>query len=241
MTNEELLEALQEQLAVMIDAATGKAQIDDVNDAYKGRRERIRAALANRGIKDPNPYLDLWRWFEDWKAKGFSAYQQRRTYVHELYDPLIRQVEELNTTSGIQVFTEPTGWKKVDRTIFGIRQRLETAHVEEEFQTVGLLCREALISLAQVVFDPQKYPTSDGTKPSQTDAKRMLDAFVAAELSGGTNEEVRKHAKAALDLANALTHRRTATFRDAALCAEATVSVVNLVAIISGQRRQPIK
>jgi hypothetical protein len=241
MTNEELLEQLQEQLAAMIDTATGKARIEDVNDAYKERRERIRADLAERGIKDPNPYRDLWRWYEDWKAKGFSTYRQRRAYVHELYDSLIQQIEELNTTSGIQVFTELTGWKKVDRAIFGMRQRLETANLEEEFQTVGLLSRETLISLAKVVFNPEKHGSADGIKPSQTDAKRMLDAFVAVELSGGANEEVRRHAKTALDLANALTHQRTATFRDAALCAEATVSVVNLVAIISGQRSQRLK
>jgi hypothetical protein len=66
----------------------------------------------------------------------------------------------------------------------------------------------------------------------------MLDACLAAELPGKGNEEVRKHAKAALDLANALTHQRTGTFRDAALCAEATVSVVNLVAIISGHSQR---
>ena len=226
---------------MMIDTATGQARIEDVNDSYKQRRDRIQAGLAERGMRDPNSYRDLWRWYEDWKAKGFTAYRDRRAYVHELYDPLIQQIEELNTTSGIQVFTEPTGWKKVDRTIFGMRQRLETAHAEEEFQTVGLLGRETLISLAQVVFSPDKHRTADGTKPSQTDAKRMLDAFIAVELSGGANEELRKHAKAALDLANALTHRRTATFRDAALCAEATVSVVNLVAIISGQRDARLK
>jgi hypothetical protein len=33
-----------------------------------------------------------------------------------------------------------------------------------------------------------------------------------------------------------LQHKRTATFRHAALCAEATVAVINLVAIVSGQR-----
>jgi len=64
----------------------------------------------------------------------------------------------------------------------------------------------------------------------------MLSAYFLAELPGEGNEAARRHAKAALDLANALQHRRTATFRDAAMCAEATTSVINLVAIISGRR-----
>jgi hypothetical protein len=33
-----------------------------------------------------------------------------------------------------------------------------------------------------------------------------------------------------------LQHKRTADFRHAALCAEATAAVINLVAIVSGQR-----
>lgn len=45
-----------------------------------------------------------------------------------------------------------------------------------------------------------------------------------------------QHAKATLDLAVHLQHRRTATYRDAALCVEATISVVNLIAIIAGLR-----
>ena len=67
----------------------------------------------------------------------------------------------------------------------------------------------------------------------------MLDSYLAAELSGATNEGIRRHAKAALALANDLQHRRTATYREAALCAEATMSLVNLIAIISGRRDPP--
>jgi hypothetical protein len=37
-----------------------------------------------------------------------------------------------------------------------------------------------------------------------------------------------------------LQHKRTASFRDAALCSEATTSVVNLIAIIAG-RRDPVE
>lgn len=59
---------------------------------------------------------------------------------------------------------------------------------------------------------------------------------MAIELAGGANEETRKHARSALDLANVLQHRRTASFRDAALCVEASTTVVNVVAIVAGRR-----
>lgn len=129
-----------------------------------------------------------------------------------------------------------TGWTKVDRTVIEIRLRPERASTEEQFQAVGLPCREALISLAQTVFDARKHPTLDQVTASNTDAKRMPEAYLAVELSGGEQKIARQHAKAALDLANELQHKRTAVFRQAALCAEATSAVVNLIAIVSGQR-----
>ena len=64
----------------------------------------------------------------------------------------------------------------------------------------------------------------------------MLDRYLAVELAGGSHSVARKHAKASLDLANELQHERTAAFRKAALCAEATASVVNIIAILSGIR-----
>jgi hypothetical protein len=64
----------------------------------------------------------------------------------------------------------------------------------------------------------------------------MLEAYFGAEYSGSSHEVLRRHAKASLALAVALQHKRTANYRDAALCAEATRTVVNIVAITSGRR-----
>ena len=73
--------------------------------------------------------------------------------------------------------------------------------------------------------------------PSSTDAKRMLEAVIAVELGGGSNEIARKHAKAAMDLALGLQHDRRATFRAAALCEEAATSVVKLGRYSVGSER----
>ena len=64
----------------------------------------------------------------------------------------------------------------------------------------------------------------------------MLEAYFLSEYSGSHNEALRRHAKASLSLANELQHKRTAEYKDAALCAEATRTVVNIVAITSGKR-----
>lgn len=139
-----------------------------------------------------------------------------------------------------QVFEEPTGWRKVDRQLQEVRLRLDTAVSEEQYQAVGLLCREVLISVAQEVYDPVRHPHQSGVAPSETDAARMLEAYFSAELGGSSIEESRAHAKAALRLALALQHKRTADFRMAALCAEATSSVVNILAVLAGRRGRPL-
>jgi hypothetical protein len=234
--NDQLLAEIEAQRNLMISVATGGPRINTVNDEYKERRGWIEATLQERGFTNPNPYTDLWGWYGKWSSGDLPTYQSRRKYISELYAPLIERIKKGPASRGAEIFEGPVGWVKVDRGLEEIRKRLEEATTEEQFQAVGLLCREVLISLAQIVYDPSRHNTPDGVVPSATDAKRMLDAYLPVELAGGTNEIARRHAKAALSLANDLQHRRTASFRQAALCAEATASVVNLVAIISGQR-----
>lgn len=134
------------------------------------------------------------------------------------------------------VFAAPIGWTKVDCQSQEVRVRLEQATSEEQWQAVGLLCREVLITAAQQVYDPARHPPIDDKTPSATDAGRMLEAIFAAELKGSKNDEARAHAKAAVKLALALQHKRTADFRMAALCAEGATSVVNMLAILAGRR-----
>ena len=153
-----------------------------------------------------------------------------------MYNPLIEEIHRKQVAIGSELFEQPTGWNRVDRGVIKIREKLESSNNEEDYQTVGLLCRESLISLAQAVYNPKIHLQPDGVAVSNTDAKRMLENYLLIELPGSPNEEIRRHAKAALDLANALLHRRTANFRQAAMCSEATISLTNLIAIISGIR-----
>ena len=136
------------------------------------------------------------------------------------------------------LYANPIGWQRVDRTMDRIRELLTTASTEEQFQEVGILCREGLISVAQGVFDARQHPplSNDNTNVSNTDVKRMIARYVASECPGASSQEVRKCVNSAVDLANKVTHSRTSAYRDAALCAQTTFNVIGLVALISGKR-----
>jgi hypothetical protein len=137
----------------------------------------------------------------------------------------------------LRVFDQPIGWGKVDRQVQSAQFLLGRAENVEEFQSIGLICRELLISTAQAVYDREKHTSTDGKEPSNADSKRMLDAFIVGELEGPEKKEARALVRAAVNLANQLQHQRTASFQHAALCTEATFSVINIVAILSGRRR----
>lgn len=236
MTDNELIKQIEKLRNTMTSVSSGGARIDNVNAEYQISYTEADVALRERGLDNPNPYSDLWEWYGRWGTGDLPSYQSRRQFLAEVFNPLLQRIRNRAAGRGNGAKEEVTGWPKVDRAIGEIRKRLAEAKNEEQFQAVGLLCRETLISLGQSVYDPQKHVSLDGVNPGNTDAKRMLEAYVAIELAGASNEVARKHARAAVDLAVELQHRRTATFRQAALCSEATSSVVNVIAIISGRR-----
>jgi hypothetical protein len=188
MTDEELITEIEAQRGLMMTVATGGPRIQVTNAQYIERRDRIAAELRRRGISEPNPHGDLWAWYGRWSAGDMPTYQSRRDYLNRLYGPLVDKIRLGLETIEPRIFEEPTGWPRVDRGIYEVRRRLEQAENEEHFQAVGLLCREVLISAAQVVYDAERHPPEDEVPPSDTDAKRMLDGYIAAELAGGPNE-----------------------------------------------------
>jgi hypothetical protein len=234
MSNEDLLALIEEQRSIMIEVSTGGYdKMAASEEEYKKRRVLIRDELQRRKIQDPSTFVSLRGWYDRWSSGDLPQYKNRRAFINAMYDTLTEQISR-QLQIGSRLFDEPIGWDRVDRVLEKLRQNLELATSEEDYQSLGLLCRELLISVAQAVYQAERH-NSGNESFSPTDSKRMLEYF-NIELSGGPNEEARRHAKAALDLANALQHRRTATFRAAALCAEAAASVVNVVAILSGRR-----
>jgi len=229
----ELERLIERQIDLMTAVATGGPRIEAKNDEYKELRQAIDAKARSLGKRDHNPFEDLWAWYGRWRSGDLPSYQSRREYVRDLYRPLLEDLRGVSAST--EPSREPTGWERVDRTVDRIISSLGPARTEEEYQAIGLLCRECIISLAQAVFDPARHRSSDGTEPSNTDALRMLDAYFSSEFSGSEHEALRRHAKASLSLANSLQHKRTAKYKDAALCSEATRTVVNIVAIMSAK------
>jgi hypothetical protein len=220
---------------IMISVSTGGQKIQDVNEEYQKRFAKVSTALKRLAFENPNSFNDLWQWYGKWSSGEMPQYKDRRAFIGEMYGNILKALQETEQPELLNVSVNMTGWERIDRTVKEIKIRLKQAANEEQFQTVGLLCRETIISLAQAIYNEEKHPTLDGIKASKTDAKRMLDAYIAVELAGGGNENLRRYARASSDLANELTHKRTADAKDASLCAAATVALVNLIGILENR------
>jgi len=231
ISNEELIEGIKKIGNIMTDVSTGGTRINDVDDNYQRVFEMVIAELKRRKIDHSLSYGSLWEWYGRWSSGDLPTYQSRRSFIRDLINPLVDRIRTGQTDE-----PTPTGWSRVDREVGEARDRLASASTEGHFQTVGFLCWQFIISLAQAVYEPERHRPSEGPDPSSTNPKGMLDAYVAIELQGPGNKEVRKHTLSAIELANALRHRHIASFRDAALCLQASTAVVNIVAIVAGIR-----
>lgn len=123
-------------------------------------------------------------------------------------------------------------WPKVDRQLTKAYQMLSSAQTEEDFQGIGLICREILITVAQLVYDEKIHSSNEGVTPSKTDAKRMFDAYLNKELPGRSNESYRKLAKSTVQVADSTQHKRTSDYLHAKLCLEGVVSVIEIMKVL---------
>ncbi len=226
-----LLEDINFMKDVMISVATDDGmRIQEINEKYKGVFVRSKSELKRLGIDNPNTYSDLWEWYGKWSSGEMPRYIDRRTYIIKLFKPIIEQIENYDSNDELEV--ELTGWDRIERTVEEIRIRIIEAQHEEQFQAIGVLCRDVIISLAQEVYDVDRHPSEDDTIPSSTDSNRMLAAYIFSEMPGSQNEALRKYAKATNTLANELTHKRSATMQYAKICSSATISLINLFRIL---------
>ena len=232
VTKQTVLQLIDRLKTLMIAVSTGGPRIQDVNAQYLAAYKTLDQYFSVLGLENPNHFRDLWEWYGRWSQSDLSTYASRRAFIPQLYQRAIDDINASQEEFSGEIY-EPTGWDRVDRAIYEMKQRIAVADTEEKFQAIGMLGRETLITTAQQVFNRDLHKTEDGVNPSDTDSKRMWDAYFMYTLSGSANERYRKFAKSAVDLANHLTHDRMAEKSDAEMCITAVTAVINLVRALS--------
>lgn len=108
-TKESVISLLNSEKEYLIKTGTGELQIKgtSANDDYKKIHSNISNLLKQLGIEHANNYTDLWAWFNDYKKQNLESYHSRRTYINDLYSPLLELLNNSeNNTNNITNLTE---------------------------------------------------------------------------------------------------------------------------------------
>lgn len=105
----------------------------------------------------------------------------------------------------------------------------DEAEEAEDFQAVGMKCRETLIQFVRALAQPEMVPNGEEA-PKRADVVRWLSLIANTIAPDDRNSYIRGHLKAisksAWDLANWLTHANGATRPDAEIVLDAAQSVI---------------
>jgi hypothetical protein len=117
------------------------------------------------------------------------------------------------------------------RTLEEASEALRHAEEVEDFQAVGMRCRESLITLVHITQELIQLPDVQ-VRPKRSDFRGWSEIITNAILSGSTHQERRGLLKSSADsawkFANWLTHARVAHFHDAEAAVSSTELTISL-------------
>ena len=123
-----------------------------------------------------------------------------------------------------------TGWPRVDEEISELRRHFESASTQQDYSNIGNDCVAILEALSETVYVHDKHRRGEEPEPSVASTKARLDRFIEVELVGSNNAELRKLARAAIEFAQAVKHRRATVSRtEAGLAADAVILIANIL------------
>lgn len=231
---EQMMKELESIRDILISVSTGGPRFQEVEFKYKSLHSELSRKCKQLNIVYNNSFDSLWEWYGRY-SKELPTYQSRRVFIQNLLAPTFEIFDNDNVSPSMaSPIVELDDWERIKRTVIKIKQESNVVKNEEDFQQIGLLCREVIISLAQIIYNPEIHGAVDekGTEIGETDAVRMIGNYIKVRLAGSSNEELRIYAKATNKLANLLTHKRDAKKQDMLLSVSATMALINFIGIL---------
>lgn len=195
-----------------------------------------RQVLVRVGLTIDLPFSDFGTFKSHWMANdGYGSWQARRDILNELFEPVHlelarREDSEITSTLARPVTSHPgTGWSRVDDEVNELRRHFQMARSEQDFRNIGNDCVAVLERLSEAAFDPDRHVRDGDEIPPVAKTKLRFDMIIESSASGSDNSEVRKVARAVVELAQAVKHRSAPTRRDAGIAADSVIQLVNIV------------
>ncbi len=114
------------------------------------------------------------------------------------------------------------------RKLKNIATLINSAKEVEDFQSIGVQCREVLIELANNIYIAEM--AGEEEQPQKSNFKKKAELFVNFYLSGSENSDYRSYIKkiteTVWDYTNKITHSQNATIYEVSSCVSLTVSLI---------------
>jgi len=198
--------------------------------------DALRAVLARLDISvfDP-PFRDFEGFRKYWKRAGMAnSYDKRRRCLEEHFEPLHevlaeREAGSMSSTLATAVSPGPvTGWSRVDEEISELRRHFESASSPQDYSNVGNDCVSTLEALSAAAYDHSAHQLDDKPEPPVANTKVRLERVIEVDLAG--NVELRRLARATIESAQAVKHRRKTTTRtEAGISADAVILLAHIL------------
>lgn len=198
----------------------------------------LKAVLKRLGITtfDP-PFRDFNSFYKHWmRNDGYGSWQARRDILDEIFEPLHKVLDEREAgsiASTLATAISPrkvTGWPRVEEEVSELRRHFESASTQQDYSNVGNDCVSALEALSAVAYDHGRHGTDGEDEPPVASTKKRLESIIEVELTGPENAPLRKLARATIEVAQAVKHRRETTTRtEAGISADSVILLANML------------
>jgi hypothetical protein len=184
------------------------------------------------------PFRDHTEWKSYWIRQGASGpggWQARRDILSELFDGpyatmTAAQDRALDSTlAEAATAHERLGWPGVDVEVGELRRHFRTARTVQDYRAVGNDCVHLMEALSRQVSVHALHTPPGEDEPPVAKTKLRLERYVDARLPGRENAEMRKFARATIELAQAVKHRSSPTRTEAGVVADAVILLANML------------
>ena len=128
------------------------------------------------------------------------------------------------------------------RKLRNTADKLENAKEIEDFQAIGVQCREILIELGNAIYMPGM--EGDEEQPQKSNFKKKAELFIKFYLNDSENSDYRSYIKkiteATWDYANKITHSQNTTIYEASTCIALIISLISIYENVQHKIFDPI-
>ncbi|MCX2665725.1 ubiquitin carboxyl-terminal hydrolase family protein [Leuconostoc mesenteroides] len=116
------------------------------------------------------------------------------------------------------------------RKLKNVAQLIDSAHEVEDFQSIGVQCREILIELGNYIYVPDM--ATNGEQPQKSNFKQKVELFLQFYLKGSENSDyrsmIKKLTESTWEYACKITHSSKATFYEESSCVMMCTSLIGV-------------